>query len=74
MTENRSMDQAIRDEVRELRKRDISEKIAMDLYQLNDWCYRKTVNHKTRRSAPELYIRREACALYLKERYGGDLK
>ena len=74
MTENRSMDQAILDEVRELWKRDISEKMAMDLYQMNDRYYRRTVNHKTRRGEAELYIRREACALYLKERYGVDLK
>lgn len=74
MKEEKSMDQAIRDEVRELWERDISEEKAMDLYQLNDRYYRRTVNHKTRRGAAELYIRREACALYLKERYGVDLR
>lgn len=47
---------------------------AMDLYRLNDRNYQRTVNHKTRRGAAELYIHREACALYLKERYGVDLR
>ena len=74
MKEEKSMDQAIRDEVRELWERDISEEKAMDLYRLNDRNYQRTVNHKTRRGAAELYIRREACALYLKERYEVDLK
>ena len=74
MKEEKSMDQAIRDEVRELWKRDISEERAVELYREKDLNYRRTVNHKTRRGAAELYIRREACALYLKERYGVDLK
>ena len=74
MKEEKSMDQAIRDEVRELGERDISAEKAMELYQMNDRYYRRTVNHKTRRGAEELYIRREACALYMKERYGVDLK
>lgn len=74
MKEERSMEQAIQDEMRELWERDISREKAMDLYQLNDRYYRRTVNHKTRRGAAELYIKREACALYLKERYGVDLK
>ena len=60
--------------MRELWERDISREKAMDLYRLNDWSYQRTVNHKTRRGAAELYIRREACALYLKERYEVDLK
>ena len=74
MMEERSMEQAIQDEMRELWERDISREKAMDLYQLNDRNYQRTVNHKTRRGAAELYIKREACALYLKERYEVDLK
>ena len=68
------MHQAIRDEVQELWKRDISEEKAVELYREKDLYYRRTVNHKTRRGAAEMYIQREACALYLKERYGVDLK
>lgn len=74
MNTQRTLEQAIRNEVRELWERDISEDKALDLYQLNDRYYQRTVNHKTRRGAAELYIRREGCALYLKERYGVDLK
>lgn len=74
MTENRSMEQAIREEVRELWERDISEERAVELYREKDLNYRRTVNHKTRRGAAEMYIQREACALYLKERYEVELK
>lgn len=74
MKEEKSMEQAIRDEVRELWERDISEEKAMDLYREKDLNYRRTVNHKTRRGAAEIYIQREACALYLKERYEVDMK
>lgn len=74
MMEERSMEQAIQDEVRELWERDISEERAVELYREKDLNYRRTVNHKTRRGAAELYIQREACALYLKERYEVDLK
>lgn len=74
MKEEKSMDQAIRDEVRELWERNISEERAVELYREKDLYYRRTVNHKTRRGAAEMYIQREACALYLKERYEVDLK
>ena len=74
MKEEKSMEQAIRDEVRELWERDISEERAVELYREKDLNYRRTVNHKTRRGAAEMYIQREACALYLKERYEVELK
>lgn len=74
MMEERSMEQAIQDEMRELWERDISREKAVELYREKDLNYRRTVNHKTRRGAAEIYIQREACALYLKERYEVDLK
>lgn len=73
MEKERSMEQAIQEEAGDLWERDISEEKARDLYRLNDGYYRKTVNHKTCRGSTKLYIRREGCALYLKERYGVDL-
>lgn len=74
MKKERSMEQAIQDEMRELWERDIPEERAVELYREKDLNYRRTVNHKTRRGAAEIYIQREACALYLKERYEVDLK
>lgn len=73
MKQEKTMEQAILKEARDLWERDISEEKARDLYRLNDGYYRKTVNHKTRRGSADLYIRREGCALYLKERYGVEI-
>ena len=67
------MEQAIRDVADDLQERNISEEKARDIYHINDRNYRNTVNHKTRRGSTELYIRREGCALYLKERYGAEI-
>lgn len=74
MKKERSMEQAIQEEARDLWERDIPEERAVELYREKDLNYRRTVNHKTRRGAAEIYIQREACALYLKERYEVDLK
>lgn len=74
MEQERSMEQAIRDMADSLQERNVPERTARDIYHITDRNYRNTVNHKTRRGSTELYIRREGCALYLKERYGVDLK
>lgn len=68
------MEQAIRDMADDLQERNISEEKARAIYHINDRNYRNTVNHKTLRGSTELYIRREECALYMKERYGVDMK
>ncbi len=73
MKTEKTMDQAIRDAANELAERNISQEKAIDLYGINDKNYRQTVNHKTRRGSTEMYIRREGCALYLKERFGVEV-
>lgn len=70
----KNMEQEIRDMVNDLTARNISEERAVELYAEIDRNYRETVNHKTQRGSAELYIRREGCALYLKKRYGVDLR
>lgn len=74
MNTQRTLEQAIRDMADDLQGRNISEGKARDIYHINDRNYRNNINHKTHRGSTELYIRREGCALYLKERYGVDMK
>lgn len=74
MEQERTMEQAIRDVVQELETRRVPEEQAREIYMRLDMRYKYTVNHKTRRCSTELYIRREGYALYLKERYGVDMK
>ena len=70
----RPMDQAIRDVANQLVQRDITKARAEEMYREYDQRYRSTVNHKTRRGSSEMYVRREGCALYLKERYGVEVQ
>lgn len=72
MKRERTMEQAIQDYAAELAVRKVTETHARELYDGHDERYRRDLLYKSD-SWVESYIRREGCALYLKERYGVDL-
>lgn len=71
MRSERTMEEAIRDEMEYLKFRRVPEDKAKTLYEEYDMRYRRAV--ETRRGDPVyFYTLREACGAYLKEVYGAS--
>lgn len=72
MNTQRALEQAIRNEVKDLKFRGVSEEKARALYAEYDWRYRKELTEKIG-NPTVLYIYREGAAIYLQEEFGVEI-